>query len=104
MLERAKKWFNTVTEIYQDTLFEEKLFKVRENAGYVCVLLSIAVAFVNGRYFAHGQTNQLRELSNMRKIPVDFVKLNEAIIWEASSESKLFSLFPFGQSECKLDA
>ncbi|MDW7656199.1 MAG: DUF6088 family protein [Bacillota bacterium] len=86
MLERAKKWFNTVTEIYQDTLFEERLYKVRENAGYICDLLSIAVAFVNGRYFTHGQTNQLRELSNMRKIPVDFAKLYEAIIRESSPD------------------
>jgi hypothetical protein len=84
MLERAKKWFDTVKEIYQDTLFEEQLYKVRENAGYICDLLSIAVAFVNGCYFAHGQTSQLSELSGMKKLPVDFTKLYEAIIREPS--------------------
>jgi len=29
MLDRAKKWFDTVMEIFQETLFEEKLYKVR---------------------------------------------------------------------------
>jgi len=86
MLECAKKWFDTVKEIYQDTLFEERLYKVRENAGYICDLLSIAVAFVNGRYFTHGQTNQLIELSDMKKLPIDFPKLYEAIIREPSPD------------------
>jgi len=83
MYERAKKWFNTVKEIYQDTLFEEKLYKVRENVGYICDLLSIAVAFVNLRYFKHGQTNQLQELSSMKKIPKNFAKLYRDIITES---------------------
>jgi len=86
MLERAKKWLNTVKEIYQDTLFEEKLYKVRENAGYICDLLSIAVAFVNQCYLSHGQTNQIHELSAMKKIPDDFVKLYREIIVEPSPD------------------
>ena len=89
MLERAKKWFDTAKEIYQDTLFEEKLYKVRENAGYICDLLAIAVAFVNQRYLAHGQTNQMDELSNMRKIPVNFVKLYQGIITEMSPDVQI---------------
>ena len=88
MLERAKEWFNTVKEIYQDTLFEESLGKVRENAGNICDLLSIAVAFVNGCYFVHGQTNQLTELSGMKKLPKDFSKLYEAIIKEPSPDAQ----------------
>jgi hypothetical protein len=86
MLERARKWFDTVKEIYQDTLFEERLYKVRENAGYICDLLSIAVAFTNGRYFAHGQTSQLNELASMKKVPADFAKLYESIIRELSPD------------------
>lgn len=86
MLGRAKKWFDTVKEIYQDTLFEERLYKVRENSGHICDLLSIAVAFVNGRYFVHGQTSQLRELSGMKKLPASFIKLYEAIIKEPSPD------------------
>jgi hypothetical protein len=88
MLERAKKWFDTVKEIYQDTLFEERLYKVRENTGYICELLSIAVALVNGCYYVHGQTNQLRELSGMKKVPVDFTKLYESIIREPSPDAQ----------------
>ena len=88
MLERAKKWFDTVKEIYQDTLFEEKLYKVRENAGYICDLLAVAVAFVNQRYFTHGQTNQLQELSGMKKIPANFTKLYREIIAEVSPDTQ----------------
>ena len=88
MLERAKKWFDTVKEIYQDTLFEDSLYKVRENAGFICDLLSIAVAFVNGRYFVHGQTSQPSELSGMKKIPANFTKLYEAIVKESSSDTQ----------------
>jgi hypothetical protein len=88
MLERAKKWFDTVKEIYQDTLFEERLYKVRENVGYICDLLSISVAFVNGRYFAHGQTSQLNELADMKKLPADFIKLYESIIYEPSPDAQ----------------
>ena len=88
MLERAKKWFDTVKEIYQDTLFEEKLYKVRENAGYICDLLAITVALVNQRYFTHGQTNQLQELSGMKKIPANFTKLYREIITEASPDAQ----------------
>jgi len=88
MHERAKKWINTVTEIYQDMLFEERLFKVRENAGHICDLLSIAVAFANLRYFTHGQTNQLQELSGMKKVPKDFTKLYRDIVMESCPDTQ----------------
>jgi len=86
MLDRAKIWFNTVKEIYQDTLFEDDLCKVRKNAGCICDLLSITVAYINGCYLMQGQTNQLSKLSEMEKIPVDFIKLYEDIINEASPD------------------
>ena len=83
MCERAVKWLDFAKSIYQDdVLFEEKLYKVRENAGHICDLLSIAVAFVNLRYFTHGQTNQIQELSKMEKVPQGFVKLYRDIITE----------------------
>ena len=88
MLQRAKSWFNTTKEIYQDTLFEERLNKIRENAGYICDLLAIAVAFVNGQYFKHGQTNQLSELKGMKKLPENFAKLYQEIINEPSPEAQ----------------
>jgi len=88
MLERAKEWLETAKEVYQDTLFEDKLYKVRENAGVICDLLSIAVAHVNGCYFVHGQTNQLIELSGMNKTPEDFAKLYKAIVNEPSTDNQ----------------
>jgi len=86
MHERAKSWFNTAKEIHQDNLFEEKLYKVRENAGHICDLLAIAVAFVNQHFFSHGQTNQLNELSGMKKLPDNFMQLYRGIIMEVSPE------------------
>jgi len=86
MLERAEKWIETVKDIYQDTLFEEKLYKVRENAGYICDLLALAVAFVNQRYFTHGQTNQLNELSEMKNIPDNFIERYRNVIIEQSPD------------------
>ena len=67
-------------EIYQQTLFEEQLYKVRENAGHICNLLSIAVAFVNQQYFRHGQTNQIKELLSMKEVPQGFTDLYARII------------------------
>jgi len=88
MIERAKKWLGTVNEVYQDTLFDERLYKIRENAGYICDLLSIAVAFANLRYFKHGQTNQLQELSKMKKAPLNFVKLYRNIVTEPCPDTQ----------------
>jgi hypothetical protein len=62
--------------------FEEKLYKIRENAGHICDLLSIAVAFVNLRFFEQGQTNQIMELEQMENIPDRFVELYKKIIAE----------------------
>ena len=88
MLERAKKWFDTAKDIYQDTLFEEKLYKMRENAGHICDLLAITVAFVNQRFFSHGQTSQLKELSDMKKVPANFAELYQKIIAESSPDTQ----------------
>ena len=88
MYERAKKWLSTATDIYADTLFEERLHKVRENAGHICDLLSIAVAFANLRYFKHGQTSQLSELSDMKKTPADFVETYQSIVEETCPDAQ----------------
>jgi len=83
MCQRAVKWLDYAKDIYRDhVLFENKLYKVRENTGHICDLLSIAVAFVNLRYFTHGQTNQVQELSKMEKVPQGFIKLYTEIVSE----------------------
>ncbi|MCL2361616.1 MAG: hypothetical protein FWC73_07375 [Defluviitaleaceae bacterium] len=88
MLERGKKWLGTVVEIFQDTLFEERVYKVRENASYICDLLAIAVAFANRQYFPHGQTNQLKEIANMKNIPNNFAGLYGDIIAESCPDAQ----------------
>lgn len=89
MYNRALEWFSTVMDIYWEMLFEENLYKVRENAGHICDLLSISVASVNRRYFKHGQTDQIEELSSMDKVPVDFIELYKHIVHaETADEQK----------------
>ena len=80
MRERAAKWLEHARDIFTDTLFEERTYKVRENVGHICDLLSIAVAFINMRYFKHGQTNQLQELEKMENVPPGFIPLYRDII------------------------
>jgi len=80
MRERAAKWLEHAKDIFTDTLFEERTYKVRESVGHICDLLSIAVAFINTRYFKHGQTNQLQELEKMKNVPPGFIQLYRDII------------------------
>jgi len=88
MYNRASEWLNTVMEMYQETLFEEALPKVRENAGHICNLLAIAVACVNRSYFKHGQTDQIKELSSMKEVPAGFTDLYERIIRAKTAEEQ----------------
>ena len=82
MQEMAVKWLESAKDIFTDTLFEERMYKVRENVGHICDLLSIAVAFMNTRYFKHGRTSQLQELEKMENVPPGFVQLYRDIIAE----------------------
>lgn len=77
---RALEVLDTAVEAYQDMLFEEKLYKVREDAGHVCTRLSTAVSYINGRYFRHGQTGQIKMLQEMDEIPAGFTDLYERIV------------------------
>ena len=88
MYERAAKWVDTAKGILHEMLLEKRLYKVRENAGHICDLLAIAVAYANLRYFKHGQTSQLLELSAMKKLPKDFIRLYRDIVEEASPDAQ----------------
>ncbi|MDF2923576.1 MAG: hypothetical protein K0R57_2490 [Paenibacillaceae bacterium] len=88
MYNRALKWFDTVTEIFQEMLFESRLYKVREHAGYICDLLSLTVAFVNQTYFKHGQTGQINELQSMKQLPAHFISLYESIVRSQSADEQ----------------
>ncbi|MCE5323188.1 hypothetical protein LLG46_07725 [bacterium] len=80
MYNRALELLNTAMEIHQEMLFEDRLYKVREYAGYICIHLSDAVAFANQRYFRQMQTNQIEELLSMNEIPAGFTDLYESVI------------------------
>lgn len=88
MLERAKKWMNTAMELFADTLFEEKVYIVRKNAGYICDLLAIAVAYTNGTFFHHGQTGQVEALRQMSNVPNNFINIYEKIIFEQDPDTQ----------------
>ena len=80
MYNRALGSLNTAIEIYQEMLFEERLYKVREHAGYICMRLSDSVAFANQQYFRQMQTNQIKVLLSMKKVPSGFTDLYERVI------------------------
>jgi hypothetical protein len=82
MLKRAQSWINTSAELFADTLFEDRPHIVRKNAGYICDLLAIAVAYTNGTYFHHGQSAQLEELRKLNKVPANFIELYEKVVLE----------------------
>ena len=88
MLERAQKWLETVNGIFQDTLFETRLYKVRENAGHICDLLARAVGLLNNRWFKHGQTHQLSEVTKMDKLPENFTQLYRNIVAESCPDAQ----------------
>jgi len=88
MRERAAKWLEHAKDIFTDTLFEARVYKVRENAGHICDLLSIAVAFANTCFFKHGQTNQLHELEKMQNVPPGFIQLYRDIVAEPCPDAQ----------------
>ncbi len=89
MRERAGEWLAVAVDLYRDMLFEPRLYKVRKDAGYIADVLSIAVAFANGRYFRHGQTNQLRELAGMGAVPQGFAPMYEGVVRAKDSGEQL---------------
>ncbi len=90
MLDRAEAWVSTATEVFHEMLFAEKPHQVRVLAGIICDLTSLSVAFVNQRYFKHGQTNQIAELSAMPDVPDGFTGLYKRIVLApAANEQKM---------------
>ena len=86
MLKRAQNWVNSASELFTEMLFEEKIHLIRKNAGYICDLLAIAIAYTNGTYFPHGQGGQFGELLKMKIIPDNFIEIYEKIILEKDPE------------------
>ena len=86
MLCRAQNWVNTASELFADMFFEDRAYMVRQNAGYICDLLSIAIAYTNAGFFHHGQSGQLKELRKMNNVPVNFIELYEKVVFEKDLE------------------
>jgi hypothetical protein len=82
MHDRAQKWINSAIELFADTLFENRVHVIRQNAGYICDLLSIALAYTNGTFFHHGQSKQIEELRKMANIPDNFVECYKKVVLE----------------------
>ncbi|MCL2478859.1 MAG: hypothetical protein FWF22_05115 [Treponema sp.] len=88
MLKRAQNWVNSASELFAEMLFEDRVNLVRQNAGYICDILAIAIAYTNGTYFTHGQGGQFQDLQKMKIIPETFIELYEKIIMEKDPETQ----------------
>ncbi|MDR3120907.1 MAG: hypothetical protein LBU58_06195 [Clostridiales bacterium] len=86
MRQRARKWVDAAADIYGKTLFEERAYIIRKNAGYICDLLALAVAYENGMFYRRGQTGQLAELAKMPRVPEGFTALYETVVREKDTD------------------
>lgn len=84
MLERANESLKMAMDVYRDMLFQEDICSSKTSAGYIAMLLSDSVAYVNQTYYSRGLKKQIEDLNNMECIPKDFVLLYE-LITKASS-------------------
>lgn len=80
MYNRALESLDAAMSVYQEMLFEQRLWKVREHAGYICIRLSDSIAFANQRYFSQMQTGQIGELLSMNNVPAGFTDLYGRVI------------------------
>ena len=80
MFKKSLGKLNVAMEIYQTMMFEDNIGKVRMAAGFIADFLSVAVAFVNQTYFKYSQVEQIKELSEMKEIPENFIQYYKAII------------------------
>ena len=74
-------------DIFSNMLFS-KGSDIRLCAGYVLDYLARSVAFVNHSYFKKSQTDQINELSNMKKVPLDFLRKYTSVITERSDDTR----------------
>lgn len=80
VMQKALERLATAMELFQTMAFEQRLGQVRKAGGFIADFLSVAVAFVNHRYFRESQAGQLAELQTMSSLPRDFVPLYRAVI------------------------
>jgi len=78
MYSRAREALNTAMQIHREMLFAENLCLVREQAGYLCMNVANAVAFVSQQYLEI--PDQLIALQTIKAVPAGFIDLYERII------------------------
>lgn len=81
----ALQAYKQAKDIYLDMLFASES-DVKMGAGYVLDYLAQAVAFSNHTYFRRSQTDQVRELREMKRVPQGFEQLYSEIIVEKNVE------------------
>jgi hypothetical protein len=82
-LNKALEKLNIAMGLYQTLQFEDEMYKVRKGAGYIVNFLSSGIAYMNQTYFKKYPT--VSELSALKSVPDDFIRLCEAIIKANSS-------------------
>ena len=88
MLKRALSRLNTAFEMYAEMLFDDRTHIARQNAGYICDFLSIAIMHANGTFFLYGQSGQLEELRKLKNVPDGFISLYEKIVNEKNPDAQ----------------
>ena len=73
-------------------IFAEMMFAAISDAkmcaGYVLDYLAQAIAFSNHQYFRKSQTDQIEELTDMKKVPKRFLELYRNVIDESDVETQ----------------
>jgi len=78
MYARAIETLDTAMKIHRDMLFAEDLRTVRESAGYICMRVADAVAYLNQQYL--GIPDHIQALRSIKNVPTGFIDLYEQII------------------------
>lgn len=86
--EAALEWVISAEEIHRNQVFEERPYKIREHAGFICNALFTAVALMNGKYYSYGWTDQMEVLRSLRLVPLGFAPLYRAVICETSVDKQ----------------
>ena len=86
MYKKALEHLNVAMQIYQTMMFEDSLCQIRKASGFIIDYLSIAVADLNHAYFKNSQLYQMDDLSMMKEVPVNFIKLYERVIYEIDAD------------------
>lgn len=83
----ALQAYQEARQIYLEMLFASGS-DVKLGAGYVLDYLARAVAFTNHHYFRRAQTDQLRELQDMDRVPEGFPALYTSTLFEKEEEAQ----------------